>query len=163
MSAKPRLFWIEARLRDDVKTELATSILVNIPAGTDQDHAVELAKLRICAEVERYFAAEAVQTLYSKPDPNSIFSIPVSELDLPIRPRKALLRLGIADIGELMLRSVRELLATKNCGAVSVDIIQRELAKLGLKLPEEPHRRKLEDFLAKPHSAAAPAAAGESS
>jgi len=59
---------------------------------------------------------------------------PVAELELSVRSRKCLQRLGIATVGELMQRSEAELLAIKNFGQTSLTEIKRQLANFGLNL-----------------------------
>lgn len=59
---------------------------------------------------------------------------PVSELELSVRSRKCLQRLGIASLGELTQRSEAELLAIKNFGLTSLQEIKRQLATIGLTL-----------------------------
>ena len=59
---------------------------------------------------------------------------PVAELELSVRSRKCLQRLGIATVGELMQRSEAELLAIKNFGQTSLTEIKRQLAVFGLTL-----------------------------
>jgi len=59
---------------------------------------------------------------------------PVGELELSVRSRKALQRLGILSVGELAMRSEAELMAIKNFGQTSLNEIKRQLAKFGLSL-----------------------------
>lgn len=59
---------------------------------------------------------------------------PVSELELSVRSRKCLQRLGIASLAELTSRSEAELLAIKNFGQTSLNEIKRQLAVIGLTL-----------------------------
>lgn len=59
---------------------------------------------------------------------------PVAELQLSVRSRKCLQRLGIASLGELMQRSEAELLSIKNFGQTSLTEIKRQLAVFGLAL-----------------------------
>ena len=59
---------------------------------------------------------------------------PVSELELSVRSRKCLQRLGIATLGELTVRSETELMAIKNFGQTSLSEIKRQLATFGLAL-----------------------------
>jgi DNA-directed RNA polymerase subunit alpha len=58
----------------------------------------------------------------------------VAELELSVRSRKALQRLGVTTIAELSQRSEAELLAIKNFGETSLTEIKRELAKFSLTL-----------------------------
>jgi DNA-directed RNA polymerase subunit alpha len=59
---------------------------------------------------------------------------PVSELELSVRSRKCLQRLGITTIGELIQCSARDLMTTKNFGQTSLSEIERQLAQMGLGL-----------------------------
>lgn len=58
----------------------------------------------------------------------------VAELELSVRSRKCLMRLGISAIGELTQRSEAELLAIKNFGMTSLSEIKRRLTEIGLAL-----------------------------
>jgi DNA-directed RNA polymerase subunit alpha len=59
---------------------------------------------------------------------------PVTELELSVRSRKALQRLGVTTLGELAMRSEPELLAIKNFGQTSLTEIKRQLETFGLTL-----------------------------
>jgi DNA-directed RNA polymerase subunit alpha len=50
---------------------------------------------------------------------------PISDLELSVRSRKCLQRLGISTLGELVIRSESELLTTKNFGMTSLTEIKR--------------------------------------
>ena len=63
----------------------------------------------------------------------------VADLELSVRSRKALQRLNINSVGELISRTEDELLGCKNFGQTSLTEIKQQLAGLGLSL------RKLED------------------
>ncbi len=69
----------------------------------------------------------------------SVLSKPVSELELSVRARKCLQRLGINSLGELCMRTEAELLGTKNFGQTSLNEIKQRLAENGLAL------RRLDD------------------
>lgn len=64
----------------------------------------------------------------------NILARSVAELELSVRSRKCLLRLGINMIGELTQRSEPELLGIKNFGMTSLSEIKRRLAEHGLAL-----------------------------
>lgn len=67
------------------------------------------------------------------PDANpEVLSRPVSTLELSVRSRKCLQRLGINSIGELAARSEQELLESRNFGQTSLKELQNRLAELGL-------------------------------
>ena len=59
---------------------------------------------------------------------------PISELELSVRSRKALQRLGITTLGDLTKRSEAELMYVKNFGQTSLDEIKTQLTKAGLSL-----------------------------
>ena len=63
-----------------------------------------------------------------------VYARSVSELELSVRSRKCLQRLGINTLGELAARTEAELLATKNFGQTSLNEIKRRLAETGLGL-----------------------------
>jgi len=58
----------------------------------------------------------------------------VSEMELSVRSRKCLQRLGVTTIEELVAHTEAELLSTKNFGQTSLNEIKRQLAILGLSL-----------------------------
>ena len=59
---------------------------------------------------------------------------PVSELELSVRARKCLQRLGILTLGELVSRTESELLNSKNFGETSLQEIKLRLEEHGLAL-----------------------------
>lgn len=63
-----------------------------------------------------------------------VYARPVSELELSVRSRKCLQRLGINTLGELTARTEADLLATKNFGQTSLNEIKRRLSESGLTL-----------------------------
>jgi DNA-directed RNA polymerase subunit alpha len=58
----------------------------------------------------------------------------VSELNLSVRARKCMSRLGINTVGELVQRSENELLEAKNFGQTSLSEVREKLAQIGLSL-----------------------------
>jgi DNA-directed RNA polymerase subunit alpha len=58
----------------------------------------------------------------------------VSDLNLSVRARKCMTRLGISSLGELVLRTPDELLESKNFGVTSLNEVRGKLGELGLKL-----------------------------
>ncbi len=77
----------------------------------------------------------AVPTVTGDP---TILSKPVAELELSVRSRKCLQRLGIGTVGELASRSEGELLSIKNFGQTSLSEIKRRLKDMGLSLRGAP-------------------------
>jgi DNA-directed RNA polymerase subunit alpha len=65
---------------------------------------------------------------------SGVYGRAVSELELSVRARKCLQRLGVATIGELAAKSEPELLSIKNFGQTSLHEIKRRLSELGLSL-----------------------------
>ena len=70
--------------------------------------------------------------------PETVLNKQVGELELSVRSRKALQRLGVNSVGELATRTEAELLGVKNFGQTSLTEIKQRLTELGLGL------RKLE-------------------
>ncbi|WP_437202877.1 tetratricopeptide repeat protein [Planctomicrobium sp. SH664] len=68
------------------------------------------------------------------PEEQAKLSLPVSELNLSVRSRKCMTRLGIATVGELASRTPDELLSAKNFGVTSLNEIRDKLAEMGVKL-----------------------------
>jgi DNA-directed RNA polymerase subunit alpha len=80
-------------------------------------------------------APSAPAAAMSAGDPN-LLNRSVAELELSVRSRKCLQRLGISSLGELVARSEAELMAIKNFGQTSLVEIKRRLGELGLSLRE---------------------------
>jgi DNA-directed RNA polymerase subunit alpha len=74
------------------------------------------------------------QQLDLSPQEQAQLTRPVADLNLSVRARKCMARLGITTVGELIQRTPDELLATKNFGVTSLNEIRQQLAELGLKL-----------------------------
>lgn len=68
---------------------------------------------------------------------NELLNLPISELNLSIRARKCVTKLGIITIGELLRRTGEDLLECKNFGDTSLRDVREKLAKRGLKLRGE--------------------------
>jgi DNA-directed RNA polymerase subunit alpha len=66
--------------------------------------------------------------------PSPTESAPIDELELSVRSRKCMDRLGITTIGELCDLSEGDLIAAKNFGRVSLNEIKQKLAERGLSL-----------------------------
>lgn len=68
------------------------------------------------------------------PEEQAAVTTPISDLNLSVRSRKCMTRLGIATVGELIMRTPDELLAAKNFGVTSLNELRNKLSELGLKL-----------------------------
>jgi DNA-directed RNA polymerase subunit alpha len=64
----------------------------------------------------------------------AVLNKPVSDLNLSVRARKCMSRLGINTLGELIQRGENELLEAKNFGQTSLSEVREKLALLGLTL-----------------------------
>lgn len=66
--------------------------------------------------------------------PEHILNKSVNEMELSVRSRKALQRLGVSSVGELATRTEAELLGVKNFGQTSLLEIKQRLTDMGLGL-----------------------------
>lgn len=62
---------------------------------------------------------------------------PISDLNLSVRARKCMTKLGIATVGELLTHTGDELLECKNFGVTSLNEVREKLTEMGLKLKNE--------------------------
>ena len=70
-------------------------------------------------------------------DEQAMLGKPVSDLNLSVRARKCMIRLGINTLGELCRRTGDDLLECKNFGVTSLNEVREKLTTLGLKLRGE--------------------------
>ncbi|MEC9094420.1 MAG: DNA-directed RNA polymerase subunit alpha C-terminal domain-containing protein [Planctomycetota bacterium] len=77
---------------------------------------------------------EPVDTSHLTPDEQALLDRPISDLNLSVRARKCMNRLGMANIGELIRKSGDDLLECKNFGVTSLNEIREKLEQAGLKL-----------------------------
>src|SRR5690606_25153604 len=68
------------------------------------------------------------------PEDQAKLAMSVADLNLSVRSRKCMTRLGIATIGELVSRTADELLSAKNFGVTSLNEIRDKLAEFDIKL-----------------------------
>ena len=68
------------------------------------------------------------------PQERAMLDAPVTDLNLSVRARKCLSRLGITGMGELVSRTADELLGVRNFGVTSLNEIRAKLAEKGMKL-----------------------------
>jgi DNA-directed RNA polymerase subunit alpha len=68
------------------------------------------------------------------PDEQALLSKPIADLNLSVRARKCMMRLGIATIGELLRKTGDELLECKNFGVTSLNEVREKLTAQGLRL-----------------------------
>jgi DNA-directed RNA polymerase subunit alpha len=68
------------------------------------------------------------------PEEQAILNKPVSDLNLSVRARKCMNRLGLNTLGELINRTADELLESKNFGMTSLNEVREKLGQYGLTL-----------------------------
>lgn len=85
------------------------------------------------AEAAAQAEAAAAEAPRPQPDAN-LDNRSVAELELSVRSRKCLQRLGVTTLGELLQKSETELMSIKNFGMTSLNEIKRELTARGLSL-----------------------------
>jgi DNA-directed RNA polymerase subunit alpha len=68
------------------------------------------------------------------PDERAMLDRPIADLNLSVRARKCMVRLGLSTIGELVRRTGDDLLECKNFGVTSLNEVREKLAIHGLKL-----------------------------
>ncbi len=68
------------------------------------------------------------------PDQQAILERPISDLNLSVRARKCMVRLGINTISELMRKTADDLLESKNFGVTSLNEVRAKLEGMSLKL-----------------------------
>lgn len=80
---------------------------------------------------------ETIEIESLSPDEQAVLARPINDLELSVRSRKCMSRLGIQTIGELVRRSAEELLDCKNFGVTSLKEISEKLTNFNLKLKGE--------------------------
>jgi DNA-directed RNA polymerase subunit alpha len=80
-------------------------------------------------------AAEPVIDLATmSPDEQALLERPISDLNLSVRARKCMARLGLTLIGELLRKTGDDLLECKNFGVTSLNEVREKLTGMSLKL-----------------------------
>jgi DNA-directed RNA polymerase subunit alpha len=64
----------------------------------------------------------------------AVLNKPVTDLNLSVRARKCMNRLGINSLGDLVQRTADELLESKNFGMTSLNEVREKLQQYGLTL-----------------------------
>ena len=67
----------------------------------------------------------------------ALLAKPISDLNLSVRARKCMNKLGIQTVGELIIHTGDELMECKNFGVTSLNEVREKLAELNLKLKNE--------------------------
>ena len=84
--------------------------------------------------LERMAREPVINTQDLSPQEQALIQKPVTELNLSVRSRKCMTRLGITMISELISRTPDELLSAKNFGVTSLNEIRQKLAENDLRL-----------------------------
>ena len=90
--------------------------------------------LKIGQNINSAPARETFQSQDLSPEEQALMEKTISDMNLSVRARKCMARLGITQIGELVRRTADELLASKNFGVTSLNEIRAKLTELGTKL-----------------------------
>ncbi len=80
---------------------------------------------------------EPMDLSHLSPDEQALLDRPISDLNLSVRARKCMTRLGLATIGELIRKSPDDLLECKNFGVTSLTEVREKLTQVSLKLRGE--------------------------
>jgi len=83
---------------------------------------------------EKHTARGGYEPEIMSPDEQALLGKSISDLNLSVRARKCMIRLGISTIGELVRRTGDELLECKNFGVTSLNEVREKLTGHGLKL-----------------------------
>lgn len=83
---------------------------------------------------EKHRAEVEFEPAAMSPDEQALLNKPISDLNLSVRARKCMIRLGVSTIGELVRRTGDELLECKNFGVTSLNEVREKLTGHGLKL-----------------------------
>ncbi len=71
------------------------------------------------------------------PEDKALLAKPINDLNLSVRARKCMSKLGINTVGELLIHTGDELLECKNFGVTSLNEVREKLTTLNLKLKNE--------------------------
>lgn len=83
---------------------------------------------------ERVEAEPVVDYTAMSPDEQALLTRPIADLNLSVRARKCMVRLGISTIAELVRKTGDDLLECKNFGVTSLNEVREKLALFHIKL-----------------------------
>jgi DNA-directed RNA polymerase subunit alpha len=75
-----------------------------------------------------------IDTSHLSPAEQAVLERPISDLNLSVRARKCMVRLGMTTIGELVRKTGDDLLECKNFGVTSLNEVREKLTQMNLKL-----------------------------
>ena len=93
--------------------------------------------LRLGQYAQERPAAEVFEPEILSADEQAMLARPIADLNLSVRARKCMIRLGINTLGDLVRRTGDDLLECKNFGVTSLNEVREKLTVLGLKLRGE--------------------------
>ncbi len=93
--------------------------------------------LRLGQYAQERQAAEVFEPEPLSADEQAMLARPISELNLSVRARKCMIRLGINTMADLIRRTGDDLLECKNFGVTSLNEVREKLTAIGLKLRGE--------------------------
>ncbi len=76
----------------------------------------------------------SIDILSLTPNEQIVLDRPIADLNLSVRARKCMVRLGITSIGELLRKTGDDLLECKNFGVTSLNEVREKLGPMGMKL-----------------------------
>ena len=83
---------------------------------------------------ERVEAEPVYEPEFMTPDEQAMLDRTIADLNLSVRARKCMIRLGLNTVGELLRRTGDDLLECKNFGVTSLNEVREKLQQHGLKL-----------------------------
>jgi DNA-directed RNA polymerase subunit alpha len=83
---------------------------------------------------EKKTSEPPIDVSHMSPDEQALLDRPIADLNLSVRARKCMVRLGMTTIGELVRKTGDDLLESKNFGVTSLNEVREKLTDLGLKL-----------------------------
>ena len=84
--------------------------------------------------VEKVEPEPVYEQQFMSPDEQALLDRPIADLNLSVRARKCMIRLGLNTIGELVRRTGDDLLECKNFGVTSLNEVREKLTQHSLKL-----------------------------
>ena len=90
--------------------------------------------LQIGQNLHRLKTADFAPQDHLSPQERAQLGRPISDLNLSVRARKCMTRLGITTVSDLVQRTADELLGSRNFGVTSLNEVRAKLSELGLKL-----------------------------
>ncbi|MFZ5830034.1 MAG: DNA-directed RNA polymerase subunit alpha C-terminal domain-containing protein [Planctomycetota bacterium] len=93
--------------------------------------------LRLGQLLQERVAVDVFEPQSLSADEQAVLGKPVAELNLSVRARKCMIRLGINTIGDLVRKTGDDLLECKNFGVTSLNEVREKLTQIGLKLRGE--------------------------